>query len=499
MENYNISNAFKAMNSTEFSDTESGTTPENQKKLLKNMYKDLYEGYPVYYRSQYKTFSSSGFVSDTESFFNLIRTKRKVHISIFNKKPEWREHQNGKTYAKNIKSNAIATRFLIVDIDSSQIFSTEDAHATLEILENHGLYYKVPKPTYIVHSGAGLHFYYCLKDYIFLKYEENTTNHKDGTSSVKKELNQKSKKILDFYQDMTEKIKGVIHKSLKEIIPQIKEFKGSWNVKYVINSLRVDPYVKGIQTQLIRAPGSYNANAKVYTSILRCNPEKKYTLYDFSNYKKLITYVKQESGIFELYPYKNSKREYTVEDAVKLNLARLKDIETLIKIRKENNSLVGSRQNILTHACWILWNLQDSSREVVNIFEKLRSLGKLIGGEFDSDTRIMEKIRHARTYYSKVPHLKKESTIKFLSITKEEQLHLSVYTQKTQAGKKQDSHRSKKEKEKRKKNRAAKEKRNKKIKEMYTACKPIKAIAKELNISKNTVKSVLRKEYPEYV
>lgn len=40
---------------------------------------------------------------------------------------------------------------------------------------------------------------------------------------------------------MTEKIKGVIHKSLKEIVPEIKNNGGSWNVKYVLNSLRVDP------------------------------------------------------------------------------------------------------------------------------------------------------------------------------------------------------------------------------------------------------------------
>ena len=467
---------------------------EDQKNILKNMYKTLYGGYPVYYRSNYKTFSCSGFVSGIDSFFNLIKTKRKIHISIFNKRPEWREHQNGKTYAKNVKDNAIATRFLIVDIDSSQIFSTEDAYATLEALENQGLYYKIPKPTYIVHSGAGLHLYYCLKDYIFLNYEEKATNHKDGTTSVKKELDQKSEKILEFYQDMTEKIKGVIHKSLKEIVPQIKNHNGSWNVKYVLNSLRVDPYVKGIQTQLIRAPGSYNSNAKVYTTILRNNPENKYSLYDFSNYKKLISYIRQENGIFELHPFRNTKRNYTEEDAYRLNIARLEDIQTLIMIRKQNGTIRGNRQNILTHACWILWNLQDCSKEVVNIYEKLRALGELVGSEFDRDTWIMEKIRHAYTYYSKHPYLRKESTIKFLSITREEQQYLSVYTTlDNNRSREKRNRRSTREIKEREKKRAIKEERNNKIIELYKKNMSIKSIAKELDISKNTVKKIIKK------
>ena len=464
------------------------------KELLKTMYQDLYGGYPVYYRSQYKTFSNSGFVSNTESFFNLIKTKRKIHVSIFNKKPEWKNHKNGKTYAKNVKDNSTATRFLVVDIDSSQIFSTEDAYATIEALENQGLYYKIPKPTYIVHSGAGLHFYYCLKDYIFLKYEENTTNHKDGTTSVKKELDQNSEKILEFYQDMTEKIKGVIHKSLKEIIPQIKNHGGSWNVKYVLNSLRVDPYVKGIQTQLIRAPGSYNSNAKVYATILRYNPKNRYSLYDFSNYKKLISYIRQENGIFELHPFRNSKRSYTEEDAYRLNLARLEDIETLIRLRKQSGTLRGNRQNILTHACWILWNLQDCSKEVVNIYEKLRALGELVGSEFDRDTWTMEKIRHAYTYYSKHPYLRKESTIKFLSITREEQQCLSVYTTlDNNRSREKRNRRSTREIKEREKKRAIKEERNNKIIELYKKNMSIKSIAKELDISKNTVKKIIKK------
>lgn len=484
MENYKSSAL--GLNYTEFS-----SKAKNQKELLKTMYQDLYGGYPVYYRSQYKTFSSSGFVSDTESFFNLIKTKRKIHLSIFNKKPEWREHQNGKTYAKNIKTNSVATRFLIVDIDSSQIFSTEDAYATIEALENYGLYYKIPKPTYIVHSGAGLHLYYCLKDYIFLNYEEKTTEHKDGGASTKKELDQNSEKILEFYQDMTEKIKGVIHKSLKEIVPQIKNNGGSWNVKYVLNSLRVDPYVKGIQTQLIRAPGSYNSNAKVYTNILRYNPKNRYSLYDFSNYKKLISYIRQENGIFELHPFRNSKRSYTEKDAYRLNLARLEDMETLIKLRKQSDTLRGSRQNILTHACWILWNLQDCSKEVVNIFEKLRALGELIGKEFDSDTRIMEKIRHANTYYSRNPHIRKESTINFLSITKEEQESLVVYSTLGKRKPNAERKRSKKEIEEKKKKGKVKEERNKKIRALYKKGTPLKRIARELELSRNTVKKVI--------
>lgn len=485
MENYK-SSALKKLNSTEFS-----SKSENQKELLKTMYQDLYGGYPVYYRSQYKTFSSSGFVSDTESFFNLIRTKRKIHISIFNKKPEWRDHKNGKIYAKNVKDNSVATRFLVVDIDSSQIFSTEDAYATIEALENQGLYYKIPKPTYIVHSGAGLHLYYCLKDYIFLNYEEKIVEHKDGSTTAKKELDQNSEKILEFYQDMTEKIKGVIHKSLKEIIPQIKNHGGSWNVKYVLNSLRVDPYVKGIQTQLIRAPGSYNSNAKVYTTILRNNLGNKYNLYDFSNYKKLISYIRQENGIFELHPFRNSNRSYTEEDAYRLNLARLEDIETLIRLRKQSGTLRGNRQNVLTHACWILWNLQDCSKEVVNIYEKLRALGELVGSEFDRDTWIMEKIRHAYTYYSKHPYLRKESTIKFLSITKEEQQYLSVYTTLSNSkNKEKRNRRSTKEIKGRENKRTIKEKRNKKIRELNERGLGIKRIARELEISKNTVRKI---------
>lgn len=488
MENFKL-NTSKVSNSKGFT-----SKIENQKELLKNMYKDLYGGYPVYYRSQYKTFSSSGFISGTESFFNLIKTKRKIHISIFNKKPEWRKHQNGKTYAKNIKDNSVATRFLVVDIDSSQIFSTEDAYATIEALEDQGLYYKIPKPTYIVHSGAGLHIYYCLKDYIFLNYEEKTTEHKDGSTSTKKELDQNSEKILEFYKDMTEKIKGVIHKSLKEIIPQIKKHDGSWNVKYVLNSLRVDPYVKGIQTQLIRAPGSYNSNAQVYTTILRNNPENKYSLYDFSNYKKLISYIRQENGIFELHPFRNTKRNYTEEDAYRLNIARLEDIQTLIMIRKQNGTIRGNRQNILTHACWILWNLQDCSKEVVNIYEKLRALGELVGSEFDRDTWTMEKIRHAYTYYSKHPYLRKESTIKFLSITREEQQCLSVYTTlDNNRSREKRNRRSTREIKEREKKRTIKEERNNKIIELYKKNMSIKSIAKELDISKNTVKKIIKK------
>ncbi len=61
---------------------------------------------------------------------------------------------------------------------------------------------------------------------------------------------------------------------------------------------------------------------------------------------------------------------------INLLKCRITDYKTLIKIRKENNTLVGSKDKIMIQAAWTIIN-GNLSKDI------LYEIGSLIGGRFE--------------------------------------------------------------------------------------------------------------------
>lgn len=109
--------------------------------------------------------------------------------------------------------------------------------------------------------------------------------------------------------------------------------------------------------------------------------------------------------INELKPEKDINNDNYVHKAniEKLSLKRIADYKTLIKIRKENNTLVGSRDKIMIQTAWTIIN-GDLSKDI------LYEIGSLIGGRFEKERYIESKwrsaIRNVASKYKKLSNKK---------------------------------------------------------------------------------------------
>ena len=170
---------------------------------------------------------------------------------------------------------------------------------------------------------------------------------------------------------------------------------------YALKNIDLDKNVGSNILQIIRLPLSYNSTAKA-----------KGTLIDINNFPRYylglwINKLKTEKDI--------SKSNYVHKSNIeKLSLKRIDDYKKLIKIRKQNYTLVGSRDKIMIQAAWTIVN-GDLSKDI------LYKIGSLIGGGFEKERDIESKWRSAiRNVASKYKKLSNKKIMEWLDISKEE-------------------------------------------------------------------------------
>lgn len=202
------------------------------------------------------------------------------------------------------------------------------------------------------------------------------------------------------YQDCAAYLKDSLYE-------KISELKGA--DVYALKNIDLDKNVGSNILQIIRLPLSYNSSAKARGTLIDINDFPRYYLGLWIN---------------ELKPEKDINKNNYVHKAniEKLSLKRIDDYKTLIKIRKENNTLVGSRDKIMIQAAWTIVN-GDLSKDV------LYEIGSLIGGEFEKERYIESKWRSAmRNVASKFKKLSNKKNMEWLDISEEESQFMSCLT-----------------------------------------------------------------------
>ena len=255
--------------------------------------------------------------------------------------------------------------YIVVDLDycRSSEWSHEKAEQVYTALKTFNVFDDVLCPHIILNSGRGLHLFYLIEPVYFYK------------DKIKKE------KQISLYQDCA----GYLKESLYE---KISELKGA--DVYALKNIDLDKNVGSSILQIIRLPLSYNSSAKA-----------KGTLIDINNFPRYYLGL----WINELKPEKDINNDNYVHKAniEKLSLKRIADYKTLIKIRKENNTLVGSRDKIMIQTAWTIIN-GDLSKDI------LYEIGSLIGGRFEKERYIESKwrsaIRNVASKYKKLSNKK---------------------------------------------------------------------------------------------
>lgn len=160
----------------------------------------------------------------------------------------------------------------------------------------------------------------------------------------------------------------------------------------------------------------------------------------------------------------------------KLSLKRIDDYKTLIKIRKENNTVVDSRDKIMIQAAWTIVN-GDLYKDI------LYEIGSLIVGGFEKERYIESKWRSAiRNVASKYKKLSNKKIMEWLDISEEESQFMSClkpYTKKEVIAQQK---------------REEKEKLILAVKEYYHENGNISEIARKFRLSRNTVRKYIKIE-----
>lgn len=212
-----------------------------------------------------------------------------------------------------------------------------------------------------------------------------------------------------------------------------------------------------------RIPLSYNSSAKARCTLIDINDFPRYYLGLWIN---------------ELKPEKNINNNNYVHKAniKKLSLKRIADYKTLIKIRKENNTLVGSRDKIMIQAAWTIIN-GDLSKDI------LYEIGSLIGGDFEKERYIESKWKSAiKNVASKFKKLSNKKIMEWLDISEEESQYMSCLRPHT---KKEFIAQQKREE---------KEKLILSVKEYYHKNGNISETARKFRLSRSTVRKYIKIE-----
>lgn len=328
--------------------------------------------------------------------------------------------------------------YIVVDLDYCRTseWSHEKAEQVYNALKTFNVFDDVLCPHIILNSGRGLHLFYLIEPVYFYK------------DKIKKEQQ------IGLYQDCAAYLKESLYE-------KISELKGS--DVYALKNIDLDKNVGSNVLQIIRLPLSYNSSAKARGTLIDIN--------DFPSYYLGL-------WINELKPNKDINNDNYVHktNIEKLSLKRIADYKTLIKIRKENNTLVGSRDKIMIQAAWTIIN-GNLSKDI------LYEIGSLIGGGFEKKRYIESKWRSAiRNVASKYKKLSNKKIMEWLDISEEESQFMSClkpYTKKETIAKQK---------------REEKEKLILAVKEYYHENGNISETARKFKLSRNTVRKYINLE-----
>lgn len=392
-------------------------------KRLSEFYNLLYDfKYPIFIKKDYYNQDKRKVVSSyyyTNGVNGLMKNAQSFHKSIYmsvcSKYPEYTE----KARARNTENNTAYANFFVVDLDTKYILNTNLASKIIDIFMFSDFFKSCPKPTAIVKSGAGLHFYYVLKKPVYF-----------GKSQHK-----------DFYKNLYKKAIETTKESIKKALLDLKEntsnaYLGS-NLNYrTFKELRVDDALCGSLNQLIRIPGSYNYEASEDVSLLFFEENNQYMLGDLiTEYEpryENLEYKFQENILPEkeyqkLKKAKESKQKQELQSSmispIYINFQRLEGIKRLIKLRKENDTLIGTRQKIMCQSAWCLININyntEKPENKIDVETELQKIGNLIGGEFSKPQYIKAKIKHIEEYHKDRSKLTNKTISKWLQLEEEE-------------------------------------------------------------------------------
>lgn len=456
-------------------------------RRLRELYSLLYNfKYPIFIKKDYynqdkrKVISSYYYTNGIEGLMKNAQSFHKsIYMSVCSKYPEYTD----KGRARNSEGNTAYANYFVIDLDTKYILNSNLANKIIDIFIFSDFFKGCPKPTAIIKSGGGLHFYYVLKKPVYF----GKSQHKDFYKNL--------------YKKAIETTKNSIKKSLLELKESTSDAYLGSNLNYLtFKELRVDDALCGSLNQLIRLPGSYNYEAGEDVSILFFEKNNLYILGDliteYDPRYEDIEYKFQENILPEkeyqkLKKAKENKQKRELQDSlispIYINFQRLEGIKRLINLRKENDNLVGTRQKIMCQAAWCLININYNTKNInekVNVEEELQKIGNLIGEEFSKPQYVQNKIKHIEEYHKDRNKLTNKTISKWLEID-EEEFKKVPELQQTEAAKRRS-------------------KREKKQKKRKTACKLWKKgekqqkIAKEVDVSKSTIKRWI-KEWKEKI
>ena len=368
--------------------------------------------YPIYVTRQFYSNTKKRIVTRTfyanglEELNKIANSFHKnIYISIATKIPSYTEKER----ARNTENNTASIGYFVVDIDSDYCIDRSLADKITNTFFLNDFFDTCPKPTAIVKSGGGLHFYYAIEKELFIGKSKN------------KEY------FLSQYRLAVETIRNRVHYTLIKFKKEISDtYFGKKD--FIFRSLRVDPALCGSPNQMIRLIGSYNYETGENVELIYFKEKETYMLGN------LITeyHPRYENLEYEfqdnILPYseykkvqkkKQIKPEEIAKSAITLNQQRLIGLSKLIDIRKQTK-IEGTRQKIMCQAAWCLLNINYNTKktsEELDVIEELTQYGEKIGGYFAKKSFIKSKVRLMERYHKKRNKLSNETIIKWLEIS----------------------------------------------------------------------------------
>lgn len=354
--------------------------------------------------------------------------RKNIYISVAERFPSF----NNTTNKAIIDLDTIKrVSYIVVDLDycRSSEWIHEKAEQVYNALKTFIIFDDVLCPHIVLNSGRGLHLFYLIEPMYFYK------------NKTRKEQQ------ISLYQDCAMYLK----ENLYEKISELKNAD-----VYALKNVDLDKNIGSNVLQIIRLPLSYNKSAIAKGTCI--------SIKDFPRYNLGL-------WINELKPEKNvNENNYIYKTSIeKLSLKRIADDKTLIKIRKENDTLVGSRDKIMIQAAWTILN-GNLSKDI------LYEIGRLIGGIFEKESYIESKWNSAQKNVApKYKKLTNKKIMEWLDISEEESQFMSCLKPYT---KKEIIVNQKREE---------KEKLILKVKEYYRENSNISETARKFKLSRNTV------------
>lgn len=355
---------------------------EIRDKLLDLLYPKNNEKRIVYMRIKSRKHTVKFIELEKLQYYN----KKNIYISIAERYPAF-DHKSRKPIIdiNNIKRYS----YIVVDLDCRRDieWDLKKAENVYNALTTFNVFDDVLCPHIVLNSGRGLHLFYLIEPMYFYK------------NKTRKEQQ------ISLYQDCAMYLK----ENLYEKISELKNAD-----VYALKNVDLDKNVGSNLLQIIRLPLSYNKSALAKGTCI--------SIKDFPRYNLGL-------WINELKPEKNvNENNYIYKTSIeKLSLKIIADDKTLIKIRKQNDTLVGSRDKIMIQAAWTILN-ENLSKDI------LYEIGSLIGGIFEKESYIESKWNSAQKNVApKYKKLTNKKIMEWLDISEEESQFMSClkpYTKK---------------------------------------------------------------------